>query len=67
MLACLKSKKKDLQSLCRSAVTQRQIDAAEDIALDPVVNAACSRDRERLCADAGWVRRRVCDCLCVCV
>lgn len=63
VLTCLKGRKRTLQPLCRLAVVQRQVDASEDIELDPDLSEACRLDRDRLCGDAGWGEGAAQECL----
>lgn len=63
VLACLRKNKKKLGQSCSAQVLKAQIAAANDYKTDPSLEAACSKDAERICADVTPGEGRVQACL----
>lgn len=53
LVPCLKRKKRQLHPLCRAVITNRQLQAAGNVEMDPRLTTACTVDLDRLCADAA--------------
>ena len=52
-----------LGSACLAKVFEAQLEAAQEIAFDPILNETCSKDVERLCKDVEPGEGRIQECL----
>ena len=52
-----------LGTACMAKVFEAQLEAAQEIAFDPVLNETCSKDVERLCKDVEPGEGRIQECL----
>jgi len=62
VISCLKAHKPTASSKCSKAISKRQMDSGEDIALDAKVSLACAADLEKYCKDvrAGGGLQKAC-------